>query len=93
MWHYLFIADHNAAYTFSDKIQNEHFAFLASTSKMDAVIFSRFDNHSGGTYFYFSPDAARLARAHSAERCQMPSIEDRGGLLIGDYTAIARLYG
>jgi hypothetical protein len=92
MWHCLFVKKNVEAVVVSNQLQEEHFVLLAATGNMDAVIFSRYDSETTGTYFYFSPGTETLASVHGATRCEKPLRSEAGGILIGDQTASSRIF-
>ena len=92
MWNHLFIDNPKTALSTSHLMMDEHFALYAATQNRDCAIFSRIDD-DGGMHYYFTPSASPIAKAHGASPCEKPSKQDVGGILCGDQTIVARLYG
>lgn len=92
-WYTLYEPDYVKAYQISNKIQEEAFLVMAATKSKDVAVFS-FQDQDAGTRFWFSPDAASIARTHGGIACPKPlrSELDRN-LLCGEQTVLDRLFG
>ena len=91
-WHHKYIDDPTEALIESGKFQQLLEGFLLLSRASDAAIYSRMDVGTGGMHYYFTPAAASVANAFSANQCSKPSRADVGGLLIGDQMLLGRLY-
>ena len=90
MWHYIYIDDRKKAQLAAEPMMNATRAFIDGdlVANKDAALFSRYDQVTGGVHYYFSPQAASVARGFDAVPCDKPSREELGKILSGDDVAI-----
>jgi len=92
-WFYLYIEDHNKAFTTSSEIMEELFDLMALTRNNELCIFSRIDDIASGTHFYFAPSTKPIAIKHNAKQCEKPLRQEAGTLLAGNQSAVDGLLG
>lgn len=85
-WRHIYIADHREAFSTSGAIHKQILAAMLSGAT-SAAVFSRLDRERGGTHFYFNAAASTVAAMHGATPCPAPTLEQAGGLLIGEASA------
>ena len=81
-WLHMYIDGVDDAYRLSGELQKQ--ALAMAMIKPGVSVFSRLDNKTGGTHFYFPPDMKAWAIQHGASPCQKPSSLEVGHLLFGD---------
>lgn len=91
MWHYLEEPDQEKAKQLTFRLGDPIMVAVAAGHK-DAAVFSKFDTDKIVTHFYFSPQAAGIAKSVGAQPCPSPSPEDTGNVSIGDSFAFGRLF-
>jgi len=92
MWQHLYVSGTEKAHQLSGEIHDAVFALMATGLK-DAAVFSKLDDERDGTYFYFSPQAERIAMTFGAKPCERsPLRQEVGSLIGGDQTVINRLF-
>ena len=89
-WFHLYDDGVDSSYRLSGLLQEQ--ALALTMIKQNVSVFSSLDRQTGGTHFYFPPEAKNLAIQHGADPCEKPSKEKIGGLLFGDQTLLDRLY-
>ncbi|HMU65960.1 MAG TPA: hypothetical protein PKE57_02365 [Cellvibrionaceae bacterium] len=91
MWHHLEEKDQEKARQLSFRLGDPITIAIAKGYK-DAAVFSRFDMENLVTHFYFSPQAAGIAKSVGAKPCPTPLPADTGNVSIGDSFAFDRLF-
>ena len=92
-WHHLAVDDEVANIRIADAAKQAGLAAMLAGKSDEVDISSR--RERGGTvmHFYFSPSVAAIGRAHGASPCGKPTLEQAGGLLLGNQGVLQRLLG
>lgn len=91
-WYYKYIGDPTEAFSASNLYMDAMELAQFTNRNDDAALYSRLDRRTGGVHFYFTPEASLEAINFNAQVCATPTLDDIGGLLIGDQTLINRLH-
>ena len=92
-WHHLSVDDENENLRIARETKQAAFAIMAGPLAEAVAVSSRRDKHGTAMHFYFSPAVAAIGRAHGAIPCGKPTLEQAGGLLIGNHGVLERLLG
>ena len=92
-WHHLSVDDENEILRITRETQEAAFAVMIGPQADSVAISSQRDKHGTDMHFYFSPAVAAVGRAHGAVPCGKPTLEQAGGLLIGNHGVLKRLLG
>lgn len=90
-WHYLYIEDPKTSFVESGKFIDAMHAFFIVSGQKDDAIYAKQDFQTGGTHYFFTPQAQPVAITFGAKPCSKPS-RDGLSLLVGDQTLVDRLY-
>ena len=92
-WHHLSVDDENDILRIGRDAPQAALAVMAGPLSNDVAISSLRERNGTAMHFYFSPAVAAVGRAYGARPCGKPTLEQAGGLLIGNHGVLKRLLG
>ena len=92
-WHHLAVDDENTALRIGDEAMRAALDVMRGSTDSEVAISSQRGIGETVMHFYFSPAVAAIGRSHGASPCGKPTLEQAGGLLIGNQGVLQRLLG
>lgn len=92
-WHHLAVDNENTALRIADDAKKSALVVMLGPRSNEVAVSSSREPVGTVMHFYFSPAVAAIGRAHGASPCGKPTLEQAGGLLVGNQGVLQRLLG